>query len=354
MKALRVIKAGSLKDPDPSKRGVVSVCEVPEPEIEGDDDVKIKVAYCAICGSDPHVIENIFGWTIPYGIGHEISGVIVDMGKNVPLKTDLKIGDRVAGNFLNFCGECYYCKNGQQQFCENIPEGNSGMSEYIIWNANQVYKIPDDMPLARGCLLEPTSIGVRIADKLRLKPGERVLINGGGPIGLITLQILKMCGATSLTVSEPNKARRDMAAELGADFCIDPISQDLVEEGKCITNNMGFDAVVECSGALKALTPLPSLVAKGGTLLFAAQYPVDFEFPLNLNRYCYLNEITVTGFFVSPYAYPRALQILPRMNYDKFKFITFPMTKGPEAFEAQMSAQYTKVLINCNEDLKDQ
>lgn len=353
MKMLKVIKAGSLRDPDENIRGRVAVCEVPEPELLGPEDVKIKVAYCAICGSDPHNVENLFGWKVPFGLGHEISGVIVEMGERVSDITDLKVGDRVAGNFLNFCGTCYYCKNGQQQFCENIPEGNAGMSEYIIWNANQVYRLPDDLSLKIGCLLEPTSIGVRIADKLDLKVGERVMINGGGPIGLIALQVLKMNGATSVTVSEPVEERRAMALDMGADYVIDPIKTDVYEECMKLTQGRGYDAVVDCSGAWKVLDVLPKLVAKCGKLLFAAQYPPNFEFPLNLNTYCYLNEITVTGFFVSPYTYPRALQILPKMQYDKFKFITFPLEKGVEAFEAQLTAKYTKVLINCNEDLAD-
>ena len=145
-----------------------------------------------------------------------------------------------------------------------------------------------------------------------------------------------------------------MALELGADYVIDPINSNLYDECMNITNGLGYDAVVDCSGAWRAIGILPQLVAKCGTLLFAAQYPPDFDFPLNLNTYCYLNEINVTGFFVSPYAYPRALQILPKMQYDKFKFITFPLEQGVEAFQAQLSAKYTKVLINCNADLADQ
>lgn len=353
MKMLKVVKAGSLRDPNEETRGRVAVCDVPEPQIAGENDVKIKVAYCAICGSDPHNVENLFGWKVPFGLGHEVSGVIVGLGKNVQNITDLKVGDRIAGNFLNFCGTCYYCRNGQQQFCENIPEGNFGMAEYMIWNANQVYRLPDDMSLKIGCLLEPTSIGVRIVDKLNLKVGARVMINGGGPIGLIALQVLKMNGATSLTVSEPVEDRRNMALDLGADFVINPMASDVYEEGMKFTNGRGYDAVIDCSGAWRALDVLPRLVAKGGTLLFGAQYPTDFNFPLNLNTYCYLNEITVTGFFVSPYTYPRALQILPKMQYNKFKFITFPLEQGVEAFEAQLTAKYTKVLISCNADLAD-
>ena len=79
MKSITVVKVGSLRDPDPEKRGKVAVTDIPEQPL-GDEDVRIKVAYCAICGSDPHLVENIFGWEPPYGMGHELSGVIVEVG----------------------------------------------------------------------------------------------------------------------------------------------------------------------------------------------------------------------------------------------------------------------------------
>ena len=89
MKSVSVVKVGNLRDPDPAKRGQVQVLDVPEQPV-GDEDVKIKVAYCAICGSDPHLVENIFGWDIPFGLGHEVSGVVVELGKNATRKV-LKI-----------------------------------------------------------------------------------------------------------------------------------------------------------------------------------------------------------------------------------------------------------------------
>jgi threonine dehydrogenase-like Zn-dependent dehydrogenase len=225
------------------------------------------------------------------------------------------------------------------------------MSEYVVWHESQVYKLPDDVSLKEGCLLEPTAIAVRIADKLSMKVGQRVAINGGGPIGLLTLQVLKMNGATSLTVFEPVAERREMALEYGADYAIDPIANDVVEESKKITDGRGFDVVVDASGAVKAVKSLLDITAKGGQLLYAAMYPNDFEMPLNLNKYLYLNEITVTGFFVAPYAFPRSLQLLPKMKLDKFTNKVFTIDQPEEAFAAQISGKYPKILIQCNEDI---
>ena len=144
MKSIRCVRIGSLREKDPEKKGKIEVWDVPEDPV-GPEDVRIKVAYCAICGSDPHLVEGIFGWPVPYGMGHEVSGVITEVGEKAT-KKGLKVGDRVAGNFLKFCGTCYYCQNGQQQFCEHADESNHpGFSETLVWHESQVYKLPDSV-----------------------------------------------------------------------------------------------------------------------------------------------------------------------------------------------------------------
>ncbi|MDR2158624.1 MAG: alcohol dehydrogenase catalytic domain-containing protein, partial [Treponema sp.] len=181
MKSVQAVKSGPLHDPSVPNAGQLAVVDIPAKD-PGPEDIKIKVAYCAICGSDPHLVQdNIFGWDLPFGLGHEVSGVIVEMGSKA-VKKKLKISDRIAGNFLKFCGTCYYCQNGQQQFCTHADESNQpGMSEFITWHESQVYKLPDGVSLKEGCLLEPISVAVRIVDKAAPRFGARVAICGGGP-----------------------------------------------------------------------------------------------------------------------------------------------------------------------------
>lgn len=351
MKTVAAVKIGNLKDPNEETRGRVEVINVPEQEM-GEEDVKIKVAYCSICGSDPHLVEGIFGWKPPFGLGHEVSGTIVAVGKKAAKKS-LKIGDRVAGNFLKFCGTCYYCLNGQEQFCEHLNEYNRpGMAEYVVWHESQVWKVPDNVSLKEACLLEPVSIAVRIADKANMKIGQRVAISGGGPIGLLALQLLKRFGATSLTLIEPIAERRDLAKEFGADHVIDPINQDVHKEAEKITGTRGFDLVIEASGSPKAANTALDIAAKGGTVLYIAMFPNDYEMPLNLYEKCYANELTISGTFVAPYTFPRAMQILTQLNLQPFIQKIFPLDQGVEAFAAHVSGKYTKVLIQCSEDLE--
>lgn len=348
MKSITVVKVGSLRDPNEETRGKVQVLDIPE-QVLGDEDVKIKVAYCSICGSDPHLVENIFGWEVPFGLGHEVSGVIVELGKKAT-KKGLKVGDRVAGNFLKFCGTCYYCQNGQQQFCENGGEYNRpGMSEYIVWHESQVYRLPDHISLKKGCLLEPISIAVRLMDKVEMKLGQRVAICGGGPIGLLGLQAIKMSGATSLTLIEPIEERRNLAVKYGTDYTIDPASEDVVEASMKITDGRGYDVVIDCSGSPRAVGALPEITAKGGKLIYAAMYPNDFEMPFNIYKYCYFNEISVTGLYVAPYAYPRAKQIMPKFQLDDFISKVYSIDEAEDAFKMQITGKYPKILIQCNE-----
>ncbi|GAA1003267.1 sorbitol dehydrogenase [Acrocarpospora pleiomorpha] len=314
--------------------------------------MRIRVAYAAICGSDPHLAEGFFGTDVPIGLGHEISGVIEALGERAH-RNGLQVGDRVAGNFLRFCGTCRPCQDGRQQFCEHIQDYNRpGMAETITWHESQIYRLPDDVTLLRGCLLEPTSVAVRIADKTRIRVGERVLICGGGPIGQLALQVMRMYGATSLTMIEPIAERREMALRHGAEHVIDPTTEDQATRAGEITDGRGYDVVIDASGSPRAVRGLLDLAAKGGTVVYSAMYPETFEMPLNLSDYLYLKELTLTGVFVSPYAFPRALQVLPHLDIDELTTAVFPLERAVDAFAAHVGGRHPKVVIRCN-DLGD-
>lgn len=347
MRTVAVTKIGSLRNPDERSRGRIGLVDFPEQPL-GAEDVRIRVAYSAICGSDPHLAEGFFGTDVPIGLGHELSGVVEALGDKAH-RNGLNIGDRVAGNFLRFCGTCMPCRGGRQQFCEHIQEYNRpGMAETVTWHESQVYKLPDSVSLLKGCLLEPTSVAVRIADKTQLKVGDRVAVCGGGPIGQLTLQVLKMRGATSLTLIEPIADRRATALRHGADFVIDPISEDQYQRAEEITDGHGFDVVVDASGSTRAVRGLLDIASKGAIVVYGAMYPQDFEMPLNLSDYLYLKELTLTGVFVSPYAFPRALQVLPYLNVDELTGMVFDLEDAEAAFAMHVTGEHPKVVIRCN------
>ncbi|WP_129662852.1 zinc-dependent alcohol dehydrogenase [Phytoactinopolyspora endophytica] len=349
MRTVAVTKIGNLRATDDAKRGQIGLVEFPDQPL-GAEDVRLRVAYAAICGSDPHLAEGFFGTDVPIGLGHEISGVIETLGEDAAARTGLQIGDRVAGNFLKFCGACHPCRDGRQQFCEHIHDDNRpGMAETVTWHASQVHKLPSDVSLRKGCLLEPTSVAVRIADKTRIRPGETVAVCGGGPIGQLAAQVMSRYGATSLTVIEPIATRREMALRNGADHAIDPGHEDQQERTREITGGRGFDVVIDASGSSRAARGLLDIAAPGATVVYGAMYPVDHEMPLNLSDYLYLKELTLTGVFVSPYAFPRALRLLPYLSTDELTATVYPLDDAADAFAAHLSGEHSKVLIRCND-----
>ncbi len=348
MKTVAAVKIGNMKDPDTDKRGRVQVVDMPEQEL-GDEDVRIQVAYCAICGSDPHLVEGIFGWKPPFGLGHEMSGVVIELGKRAG-KNGIKVGDRVAGNFLRFCGSCDDCRNGDQQFCRFADQYNRPcMAERVVWHESQVFHLPDSVSLRTGCLLEPVSIAVRLMDKIDMKVGKTVAICGGGPIGLLATQVISRFGAVDLTVIEPIPQRRELAKAYGASHVIDPAGEDLAEMAQTITGGRGFDVVIDSSGAVGAAPSLLSLAARGGQVIYAAMYPADYQLPLNLFEYCYRRELSITGMYVAPYAFPRALRLLPQMDLDAFTAQVFPLEEAEAAFSAHLTGRYPKILLRCSD-----
>lgn len=353
MKSIAVIRPGSLKTSSEAEKALLDVIDVPDAPL-GAHDVRIKVAYCAICGSDPHVVENIFGRTPPYGIGHEISGVVVELGSEATVK-GLKVGDRVAGNFLRACGTCYNCQNGHPEFCTNVVDEGSrpGMAQYVVWDESQVWKIPDHLSLRQACLLEPTSIAVRVSDHTKLNVGQRVAIQGGGPIGLLCTQIMKKKGAVDLTVIEPNASRRVLASKYGAEHILDPKVCDVKNRCMEITGGHGFDVIIECTG-IGPIAGIPlQIAAPGAHVLYIGMYDESFSFPIPMTDTFHNRNLTLTATKVAPYCFPRALQILPYLDLDDFTQISFPLEKVNEAFAVHFSGKYPKVMICCNDDLAE-
>ena len=354
MRTLCGVRVGNMKDPNPDTRGLVDFRELPVTPL-GPQDVRIKVAYCAICGSDPHAVDGCFGQpkgdTTPIPLGHEVSGIVVELGPDATHK-GLKIGDRVGGNFIRFCGGCDNCLNGKQQFCTNVRGGDAGMAQYMVWHEDQVMKLPDSVSLKEGCLLEPLSIAIRMMDKCKVRCGDSVCVCGGGPIGLLALQCLSMYGATNLTLLEPIEERRKLASTLGAVHTIDSVHEDVIARAKEITGGEGFDIVLDCSGAKAAAPILPEICANGGTLIYGAMYPNDYEMPFNIARYCYFKELTISGVFVAPYAFPRAVKMMPRLNLSGLTDTVFDLDHGVEAYAEHLTGKHPKVLVKCNPDLE--
>jgi threonine dehydrogenase-like Zn-dependent dehydrogenase len=164
----------------------------------------------------------------------------------------------------------------------------------------------------------------------------------------LATQAVHMMGATCLTLVEPIAARRELGLRYGAEHVIDPTAVDVKKAAMELTNGRGYDVVIDCSGSTKAVYDLPYITAFGGKLVYAAMYPNTYEMPLNLYKFLYANELTLTGMYVSPYTFPRAWQVFPKFRLEEFTSTVFPIDEAEEAFKAQVSGKHIKILIECN------
>jgi (R,R)-butanediol dehydrogenase/meso-butanediol dehydrogenase/diacetyl reductase/L-iditol 2-dehydrogenase len=327
------------------KKGEFGVFDIPEQQV-GPEDVRIKVEYTAICGSDPHIIDGTLPVARPPIImGHEMSGVITELGANAKGK-GLKIGDRVTGNPLRYCGTCYYCRNGQENYCLKLthffPPGT--MAESVVWHEQQVYKLPDSISMEEGCLAEPVSVCLRGIDLSNIRPGSSLAILGAGGIGLILLQLALHAGATTVMVVDPVESKRKIAMKFGADYAVDPTKEDVWATTMKITGSKGFDTVIEASGAISSTKTALDIVGKCGTLVYFAVYPMNYELPLKPFD-LYARELTVRGVFMSPYLFPRAIALLPKLKLKPLITAVYPLEDTVKAFEEQKTSRNIKILI---------
>ncbi len=322
--------------------GVFEVEEVPEPQPRP-DQVKVQIAYCGICGSDPHIVEGRLpvAGKPPRIIGHEASGTIVDVGRDI---RRYQVGQRVAVNYMAYCGACYYCRNGMEHFCQKPFFSAKSFSEYAIFKEESVFLLPDNVSLEEGALTEPISVALHAIDVANINPGSSVAIFGAGPIGLLLLQLAIRSGATRTLVSEPVAGKRELAKRLGADVVVDPFNENLEEISKQLTESRGFDTILEASGSLTAARQAIFLVDNCGTVLWFAVYPLDGEIGVP-PYYLYDKELTIRSIVRSPYTFPRAVALLPKLELKSLISDIIPLEDINKAFALHKEGKAVKILI---------
>lgn len=270
----------------------VRIDDIPEPEVRP-GTVKLKVHWCGICGSDlheylggpifsPHTEPHpLVGETNPVVLGHEFSGEIVEVGDGVE---GLEVGQRLAVQPTLSDGTCPDCLAGKPQLCKQIgfhglSGGGGGMSEYTVIPAYMAKVIPDEVPSDLGALIEPLAVAYHGVRHAGVRAGDRVLVFGGGPIGLAALLSLKAAGASLVVVSEIAGARKELARELGAHEVLDPTEVDLAAETDRLTDGRGFDVTIDAAGVQATFDAAVSLVRPQGTVLNLAIWegPIDFN-----------------------------------------------------------------------------
>jgi L-iditol 2-dehydrogenase len=273
------------------------------------DEMLIKVACCGVCGTDRHIYEGKAPSSIPVILGHEFSGIIAETGNNDP---EFSVGSHVAVNPNIHCGYCDYCKNGKIHFCENHKALgvtlNGGFAEYVIVPKSQVYMLPGDFDLSIASFAEPLSCCLRGIQHADIKPGNKVVVIGGGTIGLLMVQLAKNAGSANVTLMEPDASKRLKAIELGADFAYDPFEPDLNLK---IKDNQPsrIDVIIECVGKSETVEHAVKLAGKGTKIVIFGLAPSDHEVTFNL-QYLFRNEILIFNSYLNPFTFAPAVDLL--------------------------------------------
>jgi len=262
--------------------------EIPKP---GPRDVLLQVKACGICGSDVHIAQaDDEGYTLypgltgfPSILGHEVSGIVVEAGREAYDKITnkpFKGGERVCTEEMVWCGECKPCADGYPNHCERLDEIginiDGGFAAYLVVPARLLWSLDplggmyqgDDIFLA-GSLVEPTSVAYNAVIERGggIRPGDKVVICGGGPVGMAACAVLKRHGAAAVILSEPEKERAALGLEMGADYIIDPLNEDFTQRVLDLTRGMGADLYLEATGLPTIVYPqIEQTIWEGRTL----------------------------------------------------------------------------------------
>jgi len=274
--------------------------------VPGPHDVLVQVASVGVCGSDVHYFEHgrIGSHVVeaPLVLGHEASGVVVDVGASV---TRLAVGQRVSVEPGVPDFSCGQCLAGRYNLCEDMqfyatPPVDGAFAELVTVHEQFAHPVPDTLSDDAAALLEPLSVGLWACRKGEVGAGTRVLVTGAGPVGLVAMQAALALGASSVTVTDVNPHRLALARELGATDTLDVSATPVSASGSAV------DVLLECSGHPAATADAIRAVAPAGRVVLVGMGGDEMTLPVSRIQE---RELTVTGTFRYAHTWPAAIAL---------------------------------------------
>lgn len=317
-----------------------------EPSSPGAGEVQIGVAFAGVCGTDLHIFHGHMDARVrtPLVFGHEMSGVITAVGSDAP---EWSVGDRVTVMPLSWDGVCPACRAGNEHICQNLNfigiDSPGALQEK--WNvpASTLVRLPASLPLDVAALVEPVAVAVHDVRRSELVEGDRVVVIGGGPIGVLIACVARHAGA-DVVVIEVDERRRKQISDLGF-VTVDPRATDQTAWVEEWTDGAGADVVFEVSGAAAAVAGATGLAKVRGTIVIVAIHPQPRE--LDLQR-VFWRELRIVGARVYRREdFERAVQLLEEGAIPSGSIITRIVDLGEvqEAFTDLESGRAMKVLV---------
>lgn len=276
---------------------------VPQP---GAHEVLVEIRSVGVCGSDAHYYQQgrVGGFVVraPLVLGHESSGIVVSVGEGV---RSLAPGQRVSIEPGVPCFACTQCRHGRYNLCADVrffatPPIDGAFQQYVTIPEPFAYPVPDALSDDAAALLEPLSVAIWACRKAGVTTGTRVLVTGGGPIGLLAMQVARAQGAAEVAISDMHTYRLDLARALGAQVVLD------ASAGEVAASDLAPDALLECSGSAAALTEAVGLVRPAGSVVLVGMGTDEVRLPLAVLQQ---RELWVTGTFRYANTWPTAREL---------------------------------------------
>ena len=350
----------------------IEVKEFPVPAV-GDDDILVKVEGCGVCGTDVHEWrQDPFG-IIPVTLGHEGTGEIIALGKNVKMDTagkPIKVGDKIVTSVIS-CGECFVCRNhpANTNLCDKqgvfglIPHSDKNpltgwfATHLLISGKGSTYFVVNDLDLKERMLLELACVCVHALKRANatglINFNTKVLVQGLGPVGLVMISVLRAAGINHIVAIDGTEKRLNMAKKLGAKTVINFKEMTSLDERvkyvKSVCNGVGVDFAFQCTGAPMAAKDIYEYIRRGGGMCEMGFFVNNGEYTVNPHYAMCNKEITIVGSWdYSADDYPTTMAFLRQareMNIPIKELIThtFPLDKLNEAMEVNVSQQGIKI-----------
>ena len=317
----------------------IRVERCPAPELRP-GMVLLRVRRVGICGSDSHYFEHgccgAFVPTRPFIMGHELTAEVAAVADDVKAPA---VGARVTVNPARACGFCEYCKAGRGNLCRQTimlgsasttPPTDGAFADFVMVRADQCHELPPQMDEGLGAMMEPFAVALHAVKRAGCISGKRVLVTGGGPIGLLVVLAARAFGSAPVALSDIVPGRRETALKMGADAALDPAAKNLPDLVRELAGD-GFDVIFEASGAPPALRQAFNLVRPGGTIVQIGTLGTA-DVPLAANQLM-AREIQLLGSFRYGNVFGEAIRLVAsgRVKLEPLISQVFPLAELPQA-----------------------
>jgi L-iditol 2-dehydrogenase len=315
-----------------------TVEERPVPALQP-DEVLVRVRACGICGSDVHGMDGSTGRRIPPIImGHEAAGEIAQTGAGV---AHWQVGDRVTFDSTVYCGECWHCRRGEVNLCENRRvlgvscadyRRDGAFAEYVAVPQRILYRLPENLSYEQAAMVEAVSVAVHAVQRTLLPAGATAAVVGTGMIGLLVVQVLRVAGCSQIIAIDLDDERLLLARRLGATAAIKADTPNLIDQVRALTGGRGADAAFEVVGLSKTLKTAIECVRKGGSITLVGNLAPQVDLPLQA---VVTLELKLIGTCASAGEYPACLDLIAsgKVNVTEFMSATAPLEDGPKWFK---------------------